>query len=179
MRADFPRRGVSWEAEQKPEPSPFSCIIHGGMPPHCLCKLKAYETSERPMGVPTAGLGLGCFHSSYSRTRCVTTMVLVPDFSGCALVNLCLWLCKHCTWGTQEPIDYIPTVDAGAEDSANNSVYSVSPHNRFQLTPQITLSSGYLPGINTQWLLFQGKCSNPAYLTPQCRNGSMGFYSNN
>lgn len=39
------------------------------------------------------GQGLGCFHSSHGGSRCATTAVVVPDFSGSALVDLRWWLC--------------------------------------------------------------------------------------
>ena len=41
------------------------------------------------------GWGLGCFHSSHGRSRCVTTAVLVPNFSGSAPKDLCWWVCEN------------------------------------------------------------------------------------
>ena len=43
------------------------------------------------------GQGLGCFFSSHSGSRCATTAVLVPHFSGSVPMDLCWWLCEHNT----------------------------------------------------------------------------------
>ena len=49
------------------------------------------------------GLGLDCFHSSHSKSRCTTTVVLVPDLSGTAPIDLCWWLCEYSSGGTPGP----------------------------------------------------------------------------
>ena len=55
------------------------------------------------------GLGLGCLHSLHSKSRCTTTVVLVPDLSGAAPTDLCWWLCEYSSGGTPGPT--IPMVE--------------------------------------------------------------------
>lgn len=54
-------------------------------------------------GVCTQGQGqsLGCFHSSHGGSPCITTAILVPDFSGLAPKVLCWWLCEQCLGDTR------------------------------------------------------------------------------
>ena len=162
-----------------------------------LCKLSACGTSEWKTGAPMAGTGLtlaavgfvgactwrwgqslGCFPSSHGRSRYATAVVLVPDFSGLTPMDLCWWLCDHSAWGAPGLIACIPTVEVGPRVVCT-TLYFVCSHNGWQVTPQSALPDGQLRWRNTQWLLFQWECSNPAYVTLQLRNGSGGFYANN
>ena len=142
-----------------------------------LCKLSACGTSKWTMGVSSAGMGLalaaggsvgrhtwrlgwvlGCFHSSHSKSRCVTPVVLIPDFSGSAPTDQCWWLWEHSTWGTPRPTACIPTVEVRPR-AVQTTVSCVSPHNRRQVTAQKILLGGNLQQRNP-W----GSC--PSRSTP-------------
>ena len=69
-------------------------------------------------------------------------------------------------------------VEAGLR-GVPKTVYFVSPHNRWQVTPESVLLVRQLLWRNTQWLLSQWEYSSRACFTPQFRNRSGGVYSNN
>ena len=70
----------------------------------------------------------------------------------------------------------VPVPDLGLR-AVPNTMYFVSPHNGWQVTPWSALPGGQLLQRNTQWLFSQQECSSPAYLILQFRNGSGGVYS--
>lgn len=100
------------------------CHSHQG-----VCKFSTCRTSNGTWGAPVAevvpeltvvgfvgvytrrwGLGLYCFHSFYSRSRWVTTVVLVLDLSGSVPTDLPWWLGAYSASGL---VDCLPRVELG------------------------------------------------------------------